>query len=120
VNLNVHQDGGSPRTGIPKYWGEKLSPLKFQCRAITKKCPETVAVVQVHKMLSDIEILVGCTMAKVDKSSEWTTIVNSAEDNRVNFCKFLDGKQLFSALYGMYMVTLNELKTVLKVNKQAG
>jgi glutamyl-tRNA reductase len=41
-----------------------------------------------------------------------TSIVNSAEENRANFCKGLEGKPLFSALYGMYTVTLNELKAV--------
>jgi hypothetical protein len=41
--------------------------------------------------------------------------VNSAEENRANFYKDLDGKLLFSVLYGMYTVTLNELKAVLKV-----
>jgi hypothetical protein len=45
--------------------------------------------------------------------------VNSAE-NRTNFCKGLDGKPLLSALYGMYAVTLNGLKAVLKVSPQAG
>jgi hypothetical protein len=36
------------------------------------------------------------------------------------FCKILGGNPLFSALYGMYTVTLNELKVVLKVSAQAG
>jgi hypothetical protein len=46
--------------------------------------------------------------------------VNSAEENRAKFCKFLNGKPLFSALYGMLTVTLNELKAVMKMNAQAG
>jgi hypothetical protein len=46
--------------------------------------------------------------------------VNSAEENRANFCKVLDGKRLFSTLYGTYTVTLKELKAFLKVNAQAG
>jgi hypothetical protein len=46
--------------------------------------------------------------------------VNSEEENSANLCKILDGKPLFSALYGMYTVTLNELKAVLKVSAQAG
>jgi hypothetical protein len=48
----------------------------------------------------------------VGESPEWTSIVNSAEENRENFCKGLDGKPLFSALGGMYTVTLNEFKAV--------
>jgi hypothetical protein len=45
--------------------------------------------------------------------------MNSVE-NRANFCTGLDRKPLFSALHGMYMVTLNELKAILKVTAQAG
>jgi hypothetical protein len=56
----------------------------------------------------------------VGESSQWTTIVNSAEENRAKFFKFLDAKPLFSTLYGMYMVTLKELQAVLKVNTQTG
>jgi hypothetical protein len=47
-------------------------------------------------------------------------MVNSAKENRTNLCKALDGRPLFSGLYGMYTVTLNELKAVLKVSPQAG
>jgi hypothetical protein len=43
-----------------------------------------------------------------------------AEENRQNFCKVLNGKNLFSALYGMYTVTLHELKAMLKASTPAG
>jgi hypothetical protein len=49
-----------------------------------------------------------------------STIVNSAKENRAEFCKLSDGKPLFSALYGMYTVALKELQAILKVNAQAG
>jgi hypothetical protein len=77
-------------------------------------------VQQIHRVLSDIENLAGCTPAKVGESSEWTSIVNSAEENTANFCTGLDGKQLLSFLYRMYTVILNEMKAVLKVSVQAG
>jgi hypothetical protein len=84
------------------------------------KYPEAASVVQqVHKVCNDIENLAGCTPDKVGERSEWTSIVNSTE-NRVNFCKALDGKPHFTPLYGMYTVTLNELKTILKVGTQEG
>jgi hypothetical protein len=73
-----------------------------------------------HKVLCDIEALAGCTQASVGESEEWAAVVRSAEDNRESFCKALPGKPLFSALYGIYTVTLNELKTVLKASSQAG
>jgi hypothetical protein len=71
------------------------------------------------KVLSDIENLAGCTPAKWGKALSGPPIVNSAE-NRVNFCKAVDGKPLSSTVYGMYMVTLNELKATMKTILQAG
>jgi hypothetical protein len=56
----------------------------------------------------------------VEESSECTSIVNSVEEITANFCKALDWKPLFSALYGMYTVMMNELKAFLKVSAQAG
>jgi hypothetical protein len=110
-----------PVPGIRKYWRQKLASLIFEAHAITDKYPEAVAVVQeIHKVLSDIELLAGCTPAKVGESSEWTSVVSSVEENRANICKAVDGKRLCSALYGMYTVTLNELKAVLNVSAQAG
>jgi hypothetical protein len=72
--------------GFRKYWREKLSSLKSQCHDITKKYPEADSIVQqVYKVLSDIKFLAKCTPAKVGESSEWTSIVSSAEENRANF-----------------------------------
>jgi hypothetical protein len=52
-------------------------------------------------VLSDIEILAKCTPAKVGESSDWTSILSSAEENRTNFCKILEEKQ-FLALSTAY------------------
>jgi hypothetical protein len=107
--------------GFRKYWREKLSSLKFQDHDITNKYPEAASVVQqVYKVLRDIEILAKRTPAKMGESSKWMSIVSRAEENRGNFCKILKGKPLFSALYGIYTLTLNELKAVLKVKAQTG
>jgi hypothetical protein len=81
-----------PVPGFRKYWTQKLAS-------------EAASVVQqVHKVLSDIEILAGCTRSKVGESSPWTAVV---KENRANLCIGLHGKPLFSAPYGMYTVTLN-------------
>jgi hypothetical protein len=85
--------------GFRKYWRQMPSSLKSQCHDITNKNTEAApAVKQVYKMLSDTEVRAKCTPAKVQESSEWTTIVRSAEENRANFCKILEGKPNFSAL----------------------
>jgi hypothetical protein len=85
--------------GFWKYWTQKLASLKSESYAITNKYPAAGSVVQqVHKVLRNTEILAECTPAKVGESAECTTIVNSAEENRANFCKGLDGRPLFSEL----------------------
>jgi hypothetical protein len=64
----------------------------------------------VQDVFNEIEIPSRCTLAKVG-SSEWTTTVNSMEENS-KLLQSLDGKSHFSALYGMYKVTLTELKAM--------
>jgi hypothetical protein len=49
-----------------------------------------------------------------------TSIVKSAEENRAKFYRGPDGKPNFLAPYVMYIVTLNELKAILKVSAQTG
>jgi hypothetical protein len=94
---------------------------QFECHAITNKYSEAVSVVQqICTVLCDIKNLAGCALAKAGESSECTSVVNSMEENRANFCKVPDGKPLFSAFYGMYAVMPNELKAILKVSAQEG
>jgi hypothetical protein len=79
--------------------------------------PRVASVVQqVHRFLNDFENAAECTPAKVGEISEWTSIVNSSEENRANFCKTRDEKPLFCSLYGMYRVILNELMAVINVS----
>jgi hypothetical protein len=88
--------------GFLKYWRQEVSSLKSENHVIMNKYPEAASVVQrVHKVISDIEILAKFTPTRVGESSQWTTILKSAEENRAIFCKLLDGKLLFGALYGM-------------------
>jgi hypothetical protein len=61
---------------------------------------------QLFKVIRDMEEMARYTPASVAESEQWSTIVNTSEDNTQNFCKVLNGKNLFSALYGMYTVAL--------------
>jgi hypothetical protein len=74
-----------PEPGFRKYWRQQLSTMKSEWHATTNKYPEAASVVQqVHNVISDIETLAKCTPARVGENSQWTTIVNSAE-NRAKF-----------------------------------
>jgi hypothetical protein len=74
---------------------------------------------QLFKVLCDIEDVAGYTPASVGDSDQWSSIVNTAEDNRQNFYKALGGKTLYSALYGTYTVAPQELKALLKASTTA-
>jgi hypothetical protein len=81
------------------------------------KYPEAASVVQVYEVVSDVENFAKCTPANVGESSEWTSVANSAKENRASFYKGLDGKPLFSTPYIMYTLTLNELKVSAQVGQ---
>jgi hypothetical protein len=72
------------------------------------------------KVLCDLEALAGCTPKSGGESEEWATAIRAAEDNLACYSVALQGKALYSALYGAYTVTLNELKRVLQSSSQAG
>jgi hypothetical protein len=113
-------------TGVPvptyqQFWTDKRSALKTENSDIVATHPDAIASMhQLHKVLCAIEDLASFTHSTVGESVEWAAIVSSAEDNRKSFCKALRSKPLFSALYGTYTVTLNELKNVLKASSQTG
>jgi Flp pilus assembly protein TadG len=67
-----------------------------------------------------MEEMARYTPATVGESEQWTFNVSTADKNRQNFCKALNGKNLFSALYGTYTVALQEFKAVLKASTPAG
>jgi hypothetical protein len=63
--------------------------------------------------------LAGCTPRPVGESEEWAAVITAAEDNLESHSVALQGKTLYSALYGNYAVALNELKCVLKYSSSA-
>jgi hypothetical protein len=75
---------------------------------------------QLLKLLGDIEDLAGHTRVSVRESAEWAAIVNAEEENGVSYCKGLHGKPHFSVLYGIYIVTSDELKDLLKASSLTG
>jgi hypothetical protein len=106
-----------PVPGIRKCWRQKLAWLKTECHAITYKYAEAVSIVQqVNRVLNNIENLTAFAQARVRVRSQ----LSSVEKNRGNCCGDIDGKPLFSYLYGIYTVTRNELKAALKMSARAG
>jgi hypothetical protein len=89
-------------------------------RLVSKNPDAAASIKQFFKVLCDLEDLASYTPLSVGQSEEWASLTSSAEENRKNFCKALRGKSLFSALYGTYTVTMNELKSVLKASRQQG
>jgi hypothetical protein len=70
----------------------------------------------VRKVIIAIVRLAECTPASVGESPKWILIVQNIAETRRNFHQFLKGKQLYSALYGVYTEVLHDLTAVLKEN----
>jgi hypothetical protein len=105
----------APTPGYQAFWATKRAILQSDYHAVKGQIPDGDAQYrQLFKVLCTIEDTASCTPAKVGESPEWATIVEAAEENAATFCQALSGKSLFSALHGLYTVTLGELKALLK------
>jgi hypothetical protein len=71
------------------------------------------------RVLCDLEALAGCTLTPVAESEEWAAVIRAAENNLESYSVALQGKTLYSALYGNYTVTFNVLKSILNSSGQA-
>jgi hypothetical protein len=108
---------GEKRQDFEQHWLHEYTSLQSEYCSIVNKYPEAdCALKQVYKVLGDIVSLSGCTPRSVGKSESWRLITENAKQDRLNLCKVLHGKCLFSALVGTYTVTLNELKRLLQGN----
>jgi hypothetical protein len=76
-----------------------------------------VKCIAVLGSLNELIALSYVCVCVLGESDKWVTTVNTTEENRVNYCKVLMEKTLFTPLYGTYTVALNELKAVLKVSR---
>jgi hypothetical protein len=100
----------APVPGYQAFWAEKRASLEAEYKTLIEKYPDADTQYRLlYSALCALEDVAGYTPAAVGESAEWTATVSSAEENRTNFCKALSGKTLFSALFGTYTVTLNDL-----------
>jgi hypothetical protein len=105
----------APTPGYQAFWSTKRAILQSDYHAVKGQIPDRDAQYrQLFKVLCTIEDTASFTPAKVGESPEWATIVEAAEENAATFCQALSGKPRFSALHGLYTVTLGELKALLK------
>jgi hypothetical protein len=107
--------------GYHTFWKNKRSStLKSGYQTLVQKYPEAAAQLkQLLKVMGDIEDVAGHTPTSVGKSEEWAVIENRGGRKRSELLQRYPWKPTFSALYGAYTVTLQELKAVLKVSTLA-
>jgi hypothetical protein len=102
-----------------QHWIYVYNSLQSEYSDIVTQYPDAEdAIKQVGKVLSDIVSLAGCTPSEVGESMKWQDIVSATTEDRLSYCKPLKGKQLFKALYGLYTITLGELRAVLQSSVQ--
>jgi hypothetical protein len=81
-----------PMPRYQKFWTDRQAKLKFEYWKYVGKYPDADSLMkQVHNVLCDIEDLVQYTPALLGESTEWTSVVNTAEENRASYCKVLTG-----------------------------
>jgi hypothetical protein len=91
-------------TQVPVFDFEKdrqneLESLKEETRNTVHEHTDTREMTeQVFKVLREIFSPVGCTPRSVGCSEVWAGTVDGTTQDRVNLCKALKGKSLFSAL----------------------
>jgi hypothetical protein len=106
-----------PVPGHQAFWIDKRKALKLEYKKLLNQPPNAdVQLKQLFKVLCYIEDVAGYIPASVGDSDQWSSIINTAEENRKNFCKAIGRKTLYSALYDTYTVALQELKTLLKAS----
>jgi hypothetical protein len=108
-------------TGYQTLRTNTLFTLKSEYQILVQQYPEASAQIkQLLQVLGDIEDVARHIPASVGERAEWSAIVNAAEENGASYCKGLHGYPHFSALYGTYRVTLQELKAMRKTSTLAG
>jgi predicted ArsR family transcriptional regulator len=86
--------------GYQAFWASTCNKLKSDYQQLIGKFSDAdTKLKQLFKVIRDIEVMARYTPASVGESEQWSSIVSTAE-NRQNFCKVLNGNNLFSALYG--------------------
>jgi hypothetical protein len=112
---------GAHVPGYQAFWADRRVSLQSEYQVLLKQYPDADKQYRLlYTTICDIEDLAGCTPAAIWESTQWTEIVNTAEDNRANYCKALSSMVLLSALHWAYTVALKKLKSLLKASNKAG
>jgi nitroreductase len=95
-----------PVPGYQAFWTDTCNKLKSEYQQLIGQVPDADAQLkQLFKEIRDIEEMARYTPS-AGQSEQWSSIISTAEENRQNFCKVLNGKNLFNALYGIYTQSL--------------
>jgi hypothetical protein len=95
-----------------KLWSNLIEFLRLKYENTIQHPDADAAMVSVRGVLTAIARLAGCTPASVGES----LIVHNMADTKRN----LKGKQLYSALYGVYTEVLHDLTAILKDSAAKG
>jgi hypothetical protein len=103
-----------PTPEFQKLWSNQIEYLRLGYENTLQHHDADDVMEHVRGVLTGIARLTGCTSASVVESSKWTLISQNMADTRRNLHQRLEGKQLYSALYGVYTEMLHDLTAVIK------
>jgi hypothetical protein len=103
IAVVTHSMANVPSPEFQKLWPNVIESLRLEYGDTTQQYLNTEVVMErVCWVLIAIACLAECTPASVGESSKWTLIILNMVDTRRNLRQLLKGRQLCSALYGVY------------------
>jgi hypothetical protein len=110
-----------PTPGFQKLWSDQIESLRLESGSIIRQEPGAEFVIKcLRGVLNAIARLERGTPAAVRESPKWTLIVGNTAGTTSNLQQLLKGKQLYSALHGIYIQVLHDLKAVVKESSSQG
>jgi hypothetical protein len=111
----------APSPEFLNLWSNLIESLRLEYENSKQQHPDADALMErVCVVFTAIARLARCTPASVGESPKWTLIVQNVAETTRNLHQLLKGKQLYSALYGVYIEVLHDLTAVLRGRLQKG
>jgi hypothetical protein len=108
-----------PTPEFQKLWSNLIESLRLEYENFIQH-PDCDSVMErVSGVLTAIAHIAGCTPASAGESPKWALIVHNMGGSR-GLRQLLKVKQLYSALYGVYIEVLHDLTAVLKDSAAKG
>jgi hypothetical protein len=92
-----------PTPDYQNLWSNQIIFLRLEYGGTIQRPDANAFMERGHGVLIATARLAGCTPVSIDESPKWTSIVQNMANTMTNLQRVLRGKQLNSALHGVYV-----------------